>query len=450
MPKPENNCPESNRPPLAERMRPANLDDFQGQEHLVGPGRLIRQAIEADNVHSMILWGPPGSGKTTLARVIAKITKRRFVIFSAVLQGVKEVRAIVEEARERLLADEGGTILFVDEIHRFNRGQQDAFLPHVEAGTITLIGATTENPSFEVNGALLSRCRTYVLRALSDRDLEAIVERALGDAERGLGADKVVLEPRARELLINYANGDARAALNALETAAAGCRPGPDGGRLVDAGLMREALTQRRIAFDNRGEEWYNLISALHKSLRGSDPQAGLYWLARMLEGGADPLYLARRLIRFASEDVGLADPGALVQAVAAKDAVHFLGMPEADNALAQAVVYLATAPKSNRIYAAYSRAVADVAQTRNDLVPPHIRNAPTKLMRELGYGRDYQYDPDAEDGFSGQEYLPEALRGRIYYQPGSLGFEKDIQRRIDYWNRLRRERRNRPGKGTE
>jgi putative ATPase len=430
-------------------MRPTRLDDFQGQEHLIGPGRLIRQAIESDVVPSMILWGPPGSGKTTLAQVIAHATRRRFVTFSAVLQGVKEVRAIVEAARERLAAGgDGGTILFVDEIHRFNRSQQDAFLPHVESGVITLIGATTENPSFEVNGALLSRCRTYVLKALSDDDIASIVRRAIGDRERGLGGEGVDIPPEAMAVLVNYANGDARTALNAVETAAAGCRPGPDGRRRLGPELLREALTQRRVAFDNKGEEWYNLISALHKSLRGSDPQAGLYWLARMLEGGADPLYIARRLIRFASEDVGLADPAALLQAVAAKDAAHFLGLPECSNALAQAVVYLATAPKSNRLYLAYSQAESDVAGTRNDPVPLHIRNAPTKLMRELGYGRDYQYDHDAKDGFSGQDFLPPALQGRVYYRPGAFGFEKDVQRRIDYWNRLRNERRGGPPQG--
>ncbi len=430
------------RPPLADRMRPTTLDEVQGQEHLVGPGRLIRKAIESDVIPSMLLWGPPGSGKTTLAQVIANTTKRRFVTFSAVLQGVKEVRAIVEEARERLRADGGGTILFVDEIHRFNKSQQDAFLPHVEAGTITLIGATTENPSFEVNGALLSRCRTYVLKALSDEDIAAIVRRALSDPDRGLGQERVELAPEAMDVLVNYANGDARTALNALETAAAGCQPGKDGVKRIGLELIREALTQRRVAFDNKGEEWYNLISALHKSLRGSDPQAGLYWLARMLEGGADPLYIARRLIRFASEDIGLADPNALVQAIAAKDAVHFLGLPECNNALAQLVVYLATAPKSNRLYTAYSAAARDVEETRNDPVPLHIRNAPTKLMKELGYGKNYQYDHDAPDGFSGQDFLPESLQGKVYYEPGPYGFEKDVKRRIEYWDGLRKQRR--------
>ncbi len=427
--------------PLADRMRPRTLDEFQGQTHLVGPGRLIRKAIESDVIPSMLLWGPPGSGKTTLAQVIANTTRRRFVTFSAVLQGVKEVRAIVEEAREKLLAGGGGTILFVDEIHRFNKSQQDAFLPHVEAGTITLIGATTENPSFEVNGALLSRCRTYVLKALTDEDIGAVVDAALADADRGLGRENASLDAPARELLVNYANGDARTALNALETAVAGAAIGEDGRKTVTVELMREAITQRRVAFDNKGEEWYNLISAVHKSLRGSDPQAGVYWLARMLEGGADPMYIARRLVRFASEDVGLADPNALVQAIAARDAVHFLGIPECNTALAQLVVYLATAPKSNKVYMAYNSAAADVESTRNDPVPMHIRNAPTKLMKGLGYGKGYQYDPDAKDGFSGQEYLPESLQGKAYYEPGQYGFEKEIRKRMDYWNELRRKK---------
>lgn len=427
--------------PLADRMRPRTIDEYQGQEHLVGPGRLIRKAIESDVIPSMILWGPPGSGKTTLAQVIANTTQRSFITFSAVLQGVKEVRAIVEEAREKLQrGDGGGTILFVDEIHRFNKSQQDAFLPHVEAGTITLIGATTENPSFEVNGALLSRCRTYVLKALSDDDIGNIVDAALTDGERGLGSEKMALSADARELLVNYANGDARTALNALETAVAGAKGDTD---VVSVELMREAITQRRVAFDNKGEEWYNLISALHKSLRGSDPQAGLYWLCRMLEGGADPLYIVRRLVRFASEDIGLADPNALLQAVAVKDAVHFLGMPECNTALAQLVVYLATAPKSNRIYVAYKNAGTDVADTRNEPVPLHIRNAPTKLMKQLGYGKDYQYDHDAPNGFSGQDFLPESLQGKVYYEPGEFGFEKDVRRRIEYWNGLRSKRKS-------
>lgn len=426
----------SGEAPLADRMRPRTLDEFQGQEHLVGSGRLIRKSIEADTIPSMILWGPPGSGKTTLAQVIANTTKRTFVTFSAVLQGVKEIRAIVDVAREQLGAGGPGTILFVDEIHRFNKSQQDAFLPHVESGIVTLIGATTENPSFEVNGALLSRCRTYVLKALSDDDIAAIIDRAVVDPERGLGKRNISLSPEARELLVNYANGDARTALNALETAASA----GEGELGVD--LLREAITQRSVSFDNKGEEWYNLISAVHKSLRGSDPQAGLYWLSRMIEGGADPLYIVRRLVRFATEDVGLADPNALVQAIAVKDAVHFLGLPEANTALAQLVVYLATAPKSNHVYTGYKNAAQAVVNTRNDPVPLHIRNAPTKLMKELGYGKAYQYDPDAPDGFSGQEYLPESLKGSTFYSPGPYGFEKDIKKRIDYWDGLRKKRR--------
>ncbi len=428
--------------PLADRMRPTTLDEFVGQEHLVGPGRLIRKAIESDLIPSMILWGPPGSGKTTLAQVIANTTKRRFVTFSAVLQGVKDVRAIVEEAGELRRLEGKGTILFVDEIHRFNRSQQDAFLPHVESGAITLIGATTENPSFEVNGALLSRSRTYVLKALTDENIDTIVRSALADKVRGLGNEDIALLDEARELLVNYANGDARTALNALETAVAGASTDDTGKKIVTREIMQEALTQRRVAFDNKGEEWYNLISALHKSLRGSDPQAGLYWLARMLEGGADPLYIVRRLVRFASEDIGLADPNALTQAIAAKDAVHFLGMPECNTALAQAVVYLAVAPKSNRLYTGYAAAMADVKETRNEPVPMHIRNAPTKLMKGLGYGKGYQYDHDAKDGFSGQDFLPDSLQGKEYYEPGPYGFEKDVKRRIDYFNSLRQDRK--------
>lgn len=427
--------------PLADRMRPRTLDEFMGQEHLVGPGRIIRAAIESDNIPSMILWGPPGCGKTTLAQVIAQVTRRVFVTFSAVLQGVKEVRAIVEEARVRLGQGSGGTILFVDEIHRFNKSQQDAFLPHVESGIITLIGATTENPSFEVNGALLSRCRTCVLRALTDDDIARILDTALADADRGLGKENIILEPEARSLIANFANGDARSALNALELAAAGAAQADGGARIVTPALVRETIS-RRVSYDNKGEEHYNLISALHKSLRGSDPQAAVYWLARMLEGGADPLYVARRLVRFASEDVGLADPNALVQAIAARDAAHFLGMPECNVSLTQAVVYLATAPKSNRLETAYLAARADVENTRNEPVPLHIRNAPTRLMKDLGYGSGYVYDHDAPDSFSGQSHLPQSLEGRVYYEPGPYGFEKDIKRRLEYWDDLRARRK--------
>lgn len=434
--------------PLADRMRPRSLDEFVGQEHLVGEGRLIRNAIAHDRVGSMLLWGPPGSGKTTLARVIANTTRHAFVAFSAVLQGVKDIRAIVEDARQRFAAQQQRTILFVDEIHRFNKSQQDAFLPHVEAGTIILIGATTENPSFEVNGALLSRCRVYTLNALRDEDIGTIVDAALADAARGVGAFHPVLDPEARALLLNFANGDARTALGALELAVEGSEPDASGSRRIDKGIMKEAITARAVAYDNQGEEHYNLISALHKSLRGSDPQAGLYWLARMIEGGADPLYIVRRLVRFASEDIGLADPQALVQAIAVRDACHFLGYPECDNALAQLVVYLGTAPKSNAVYMAMHRARDAVRKTRNDPVPLHIRNAPTNLMKELDYGKGYQYDHDAEDGFSGQSFLPEALAGRTFYTPGPYGFEKDIRKRLEYWDRLRQKRGSAPPPG--
>lgn len=425
--------------PLADRVRPRSLEEFVGQEHLIGPHSLLRRAIEEDKIGSMILWGPPGSGKTTLAQIIAHTTHSDFVSFSAVLQGVREVRAIIEEARERLEKEGRKTILFVDEIHRFNKAQQDAFLPHVEAGTIILIGATTENPSFEVIGPLLSRCRTYVLHPLSDEEIGLIIDRALHDP-RAFEIPGLTLAPDARELLINYANGDARTALNALELAVVGLPPGETG---ISRSLIQEALMGRRLAYDKGGEEHYNLISALHKSLRGSDPQAALYWLARMMEGGADPLYIARRLVRFASEDIGLADPNALVQAIAAKDAVHFLGYPECDTALAQCVIYLATAPKSNRTYLAILAAKKDVFETRNEPVPLSIRNAPTALMRELGYGRGYRYDHEEKDAFSGQEFLPPPLQNRRYYEPGPYGFEKEIQKRLDYWDRLRQERRH-------
>jgi putative ATPase len=428
--------------PLADRMRPRNLDEFFGQEHLVGEGRLLRRLIEDDQVSSMLLWGPPGSGKTTLAQIIAQVTARAFVTFSAVLNGVKEVRVVVSEAEARRESENRGTILFVDEIHRFNKAQQDAFLPHVEAGTIILIGATTENPSFEIIGALQSRCRTFTLNPLDDADIACIIDMTLTDSERGLAEFKPLLSPEARELLINYANGDARAALTALDFAVCGADANGSGVREISFDLMKEALASRIVQYDKGGEEHYNLISALHKSLRGSDPQAALYWLSRMIEGGADPLYIVRRLVRFASEDIGLADPNALVQAIAARDATHFLGYPECNTALAQLVIYLATAPKSNSVYMGIKNAARDVAETRNDPVPLHIRNAPTKLMKELDYGKGYKYDHDEPGAFSGQDYLPEKIRSHIYYTPGPFGFEKDIKKRIDYWERLRQEKR--------
>lgn len=432
----------SSRAPLAERMRPRSLAEYVGQTHLLGPDSLIRKVIEEDAIPSMILWGPPGCGKTALAKVIASQTSRMFVSFSAVLQGVKEVRQIVADARDRLLRGEKGTILFVDEIHRFNKAQQDAFLPHVEAGTILLIGATTENPSFEVNRALLSRCRTLTLKPLTDQDIEQVVTLALSDEERGLGAFNANLEEEARKALVEVAHGDARTALNILELAVTATEPDAEGARCVSGERLVDAASQKNVAYDKGGEEHYNLISALHKSVRGSDPQASLYWLSRMLEGGADPNYIARRLVRMATEDIGLADPQALVQAVAARDASHFLGYPECDTALAQCVIYLACAPKSNRVEVAILSARASVREGRNPPVPLHIRNAPTSLMKDLGYGKKYIYDHDAPDSFSGQRFFPDELDEAHYYEPGPYGFEKEIEKRLQYWARLRQERR--------
>lgn len=422
--------------PLAARMRPRTLDEFVGQQRLLGEGRPLRRFIERDEVGSMILWGPPGTGKTTLARVIAERTRSVFVRFSAVTEGVPRVREIIAEARERLDADGPGTILFCDEIHRFNRAQQDAFLPHVEAGTVTLIGATTENPSFEVNGALLSRARVFVLEPLTAADLESIVRRALADSERGLASLGLDVDEEAITLLAEEADGDARRALNGLEAAAtlAGA-----GGRL-DPQTVRDALQRRMARYDKSGEEHYNLISALHKAVRGSDPDGALYWLARMLDGGEDPLYIARRLVRMAIEDIGLADPQALNVTIAARDAYQFLGSPEGDLALAQAAVYLATAAKSNRMYAAFGGAMGRARETPAEPVPLHIRNAPTGLMKELGYGSGYRYAFDAEDHYLPQEYLPEALRGERFYEPSEFGFEKRIGERLAWWAERRRQ----------
>ena len=409
--------------PLAERMRPRTLDEFVGQEVLLAPGRPLRQAIENDRLQSIILWGPPGTGKTTLARLIARVTRARFVSFSAVMSGIKEIRAVMAEAEETRRRLNRRTILFVDEIHRFNKAQQDAFLPRVEAGDIVLIGATTENPSFEVNSALLSRSKVYVLKPLSADAMQSIVMRAVEDPERGLGAEHVSIEAEAVTAIVRYANGDARVALNLLDMAAATADGHP-----ITATLLADLAQSRSLLYDKTGEEHYNLISALHKSMRNSDPDASVYWLARMLEAGEDPLYVARRLVRFASEDVGNADPRALSVAVAAKDAVHFIGMPEGNTALAQAAIYLALAPKSNAVYRAYLEAAEAATTDVAEPVPLHLRNAPTPLMKQLEYGKGYKYAHDEPEGIADMECLPPAHKGRKFYRPTARGEEKRLK----------------------
>ena len=417
--------------PLAARVRPRNFDEFVGQEHIVGEGRVLRKSIDADQVPSIIFWGPPGSGKTTLAYIIASVTRSHFSPISAVAAGVADLRRIVDEARERRGLYQQRTILFIDELHRFNKAQQDAILPYVENGTITLIGATTENPSFEVISPLLSRCRVFTLDALSEEQVRLIVEQSLQDKERGLGNMKVELDSDAFDFLLVMSNGDARVALNALELAASTTLPSKDGKRHVKLGDIEDALQHRALLYDKAGEEHYNIISALHKSLRDSDPDAALYWMGRMLEAGEDPLYIVRRLVRFASEDVGMADPQALVIATSAQQAVHFIGMPEGNLALAQAVVYLATAPKSNALYKAYTRVQQDVEKTRNEPVPLHLRNPVTGLMRRVGYGKGYKYAHDFPGHFVEQQHLPDSLEGKKYYQPSDQGFEREIEGRL-------------------
>ena len=439
---PENqNKPPSNRSterkedmPLAASMRPRDFIEFVGQEHLVGENRLLRKSIEADKLPSMIFWGPPGSGKTTLAFVIASVTRSYFTPLSAVTSGVADLRRAVEEARQRSKLTGQRTILFIDEIHRFNKGQQDAILPYVEQGDVVLIGATTENPSFEVISPLLSRSRVFTLNALTDEDIKTIVQNSLEDRERGLGSFEAQMDEDALQHLIIIANGDARTALNALEMAAQATQPGEDGKRRLSLPIIEEALQHRALLYDKSGDQHYDLISALHKSLRGSDPDAALYWLGRMLEAGEDPLYIVRRMIRFASEDVGMADPQALVIAMAAQQAVHFIGMPEGNLALAQAAVYLATAPKSNSLYTAYSHVKEDVLTSRNDPVPIHLRNPVSGLMKGMGYGKDYKYAHNFKDHFTEQEYLPGKLKGKRYFFPSDHGFEREITERLKAW----------------
>lgn len=431
--------------PLAARMRPRTLQEIVGQEHILGPGKILRRSIEADRISSMIFWGPPGSGKTTLAEVIAQQTHAHYARLSAVSAGVADLRKVVEEARRRLASSGQRTILFIDEIHRFNKSQQDAVLPHVENGTVTLIGATTENPSFEVNSALLSRSRVFVLRGLSEQQTLEILRRALNDSERGLGSLHIKADDEALQAIAIYANGDARTALNVLELAVQGSRETSNEEQAphLTVTLVEDVMQHRALLYDKSGDQHFDMISALHKSLRGSDPDAGLYWLGRMLEAGEDPLYIMRRLVRFASEDVGMADPQALVVCVAAQQAVHFIGLPEASLALAQAVVHLATAPKSNSLEDAYGRVQQDVQQTRNDPVPLQIRNAPTRLMKDLGFGQDYKYahdyykemqidDPERPPTKQLQEYLPENLQGKHYYEPGFQGKEASIKKWLE------------------
>ena len=414
--------------PLAERMRPKELSEFLGQEHILGKGKPLREAILQDEISSLILWGPPGSGKTTLAQIIAQMTGSHFIPFSAVTSGIKEIKEVIREADEEQRYSGKRTILFIDEIHRFNKAQQDAFLPHVEKGTIILIGATTENPSFEVIAPLLSRTKVFMLHPLSEEDLLAVLNRALADQEKGLGRIRAAVAEEALRYIAALADGDARRALNTLEMAVLTTRPDEGGVRQISLRVAEEAGQKKALLYDRVGEEHYNLISALHKSLRGSDPDAALYWLGRMLAAGEDPLYLARRMVRFASEDIGNADPAALQVAIAAKEAYHFLGSPEGELALAQCAVYLATAPKSNAIYVAFNGVQKDIQEAPALPVPLHLRNAPTALMAELGYAKGYQYPHEFPEAYVDEEYLPENLRDRVYYRPSDRGHEGNMK----------------------
>jgi len=424
--------------PLAERMRPRSLDELSGQEHLVGPGKPLRVQIERDDTGSMIFWGPPGVGKTTLAKIIAETTRASFIEFSAVMSGIKEIKQVMATAAQASHMH-SRTILFIDEIHRFNKAQQDAFLPYVERGAIRLIGATTENPSFEIISALLSRCRVYVLEPLTDKQITALLRRALEDRERGLGALELTADDDALELIASYSSGDCRNAYNTLEVAAQLAQePNREAAKHIDRALAGEAVQQRVLMYDKSGEEHYNLISALHKSVRNSDPDAALYWLARMFAGGEDPLYLARRVVRMAVEDIGLAAPEALNLCLSAKEAIDFLGSPEGDLALAEAVVYLCLAPKSNSVYTAYGAVQQEIEQTRQEPVPLHLRNAPTKLMKELNYGKGYRYAHDEEGKVADMDCLPDSLKGRSYYHPTQEGREKLLAQRMEEIRRIR------------
>jgi putative ATPase len=421
--------------PLADRMRPRTLDEFVGQEHLIGPGKPLRAQIERDDISSLIFWGPPGTGKTTLAKIIARMTRAEFIEFSAVLSGIKEIKQVMADA-ERARQYGTRTIVFVDEIHRFNKAQQDAFLPHVEKGNIRLIGATTENPSFEIISALLSRSRVYVLKPLTEEQIVLLLRRALGDSERGLGEVKLSASDDVLKQIAAYSSGDARSAYNVLEVAAALVTS--SSGTDITTEMIQDALQKRVLLYDKAGEEHYNLISALHKSVRNSDPDASLYWLGRMLQAGEDPLYIARRVVRMAVEDIGLADPSALALCMAARDAVDFIGMPEGDLALAQAVVYLALAPKSNALYTAYGAVQEDVESTVAEPVPLHLRNAPTGLMKHLGYSRGYEYAHNLESKVADMQCLPDNLKDRVYYQPTNEGKEKQIRDRLEEIRRKR------------
>jgi putative ATPase len=431
--------------PLADRMRPRTLDEFVGQEHIIGPGKPLRLQIERDDPGSIIFWGPPGTGKTTLAQIIAHVTKAEFIEFSAVLSGIKEIKQVMADA-EKARVYGTRTILFVDEIHRFNRAQQDAFLPHVERGNIRLIGATTENPSFEINGALLSRCRVYILHQLTGEQIVVLLRRALEDSERGLGKMELRVADEVLEQIAAYSSGDARSAYNVLEVAAA--TAGENG--VITEQIIKDTLQKRVLLYDKSGEEHYNLISALHKSVRNSDADASLYWLGRMMQSGEDPLYIARRVVRMAVEDIGLAAPEALNLCLSAKDAIDFLGSPEGDLALAQAVVYLALAPKSNALYTAYGAVLEDVEKTSAEPVPLHIRNAPTSLMKQAGYGKGYQYAHDMESKVADMECMPDNLRGREYYHPTQEGREKLLGQRLEEIKRLKEELRRAEAKAEE